>query len=427
MAINTTVQPFISQMLRQPDPAAIGDVVGDSIGGFIGAHLARKDVDAEDAARVAAGGQPRSGFDKFADAYNRTPGRIQQGRETYPTQRASIIQSQATVAADQATLAEQTRKLMSDPKAVADEIGNLTPEQIPGWLQRNAGLAAHPIGKAMLEATQNIYNQSSQAKIKAAQSQHMADLAIANPDADLASPDGIAQANRQYNLNKKSVPELYKRAHDQGKLLNTLPDDWFNPDGSINEQKAVPGLGQLPRSEALQSREEMAYDKLQNQLDLMQFKIDHGIGYTPGALEKDMSFAESEMKAGKITADEFGHYSRVRHALEPKPAVEHLSEEEYVSRHLDTTLHDSKAIVDPKTGKTRPPKSRDEAVSVLRQEYGKLKGAQAAPAPATSAPVDNVRVKSPDGVIGTIPRSQLPGALKQGYIEYAPGKPGYEG
>lgn len=45
---------------------------------------------------------------------------------------------------------------------------------------------------------------------------------------------------------RDSINELYAIAKDQRRLIQELPDDWFNPDGTINYQKAGPGIGSMP-------------------------------------------------------------------------------------------------------------------------------------------------------------------------------------
>lgn len=241
MAINTTVEPFVQRMLQQPDPRIGAELVSGTVNNFMGAYLARKDVerDEEEKASNDPTYQKQSGFQRFSRGFLGAPGMIEEGRQPFSVQRRAAAERETT-------LNRQIDSLLKDPKALADEIGNLTPDQIPDWIQKNAGLAANPIGKSMLDAAGRAYSSTKQAQIQAGRARHLGELAELFPNIDVTTPEGLAQA--QKNL---SVKELYNRARIEGRSLTQLPDDWFNPDGTINEQKAVPGMGQLPRSQRL--------------------------------------------------------------------------------------------------------------------------------------------------------------------------------
>jgi hypothetical protein len=64
--------------------------------------------------------------------------------------------------------------------------------------------------------------------------------------------------------------------------------------------------------------------------------------------------------------------------------------------------------------------NRLEQITSRRGAAGPVPGASPVPAAAPALPSDKVRVTSPDGKTGMIPRTQLAAALKAGYKEIAP-------
>jgi hypothetical protein len=252
VAINTSVEPFIQRMLMPPDPKTGAEVASGTINNFLGAYQARKDVERDEAEKRKNDPNyvPQGGFQRFARGVLGAPGAIEEGKQPFSVQNRALAERNVT-------LSRQIDSLMKDPLAIAKEIGDLTPDQIPEWIQKNAGLAANPLGKAMLDSAGKAYSSTKQAQIQAGRARHLGELAERYPNVDLNTPEGLAQAQKN-----ESVRELYNRAYREGRTLNSLPDDWFNPDGTINEQKAVPGLGGMPPSERLSiSRQELELRK----------------------------------------------------------------------------------------------------------------------------------------------------------------------
>lgn len=398
MALNTTVQPFIQKMLMPPDAEGAGAALAGAFKNFAGAYVAAKEGKRNQQAKKATNPQsydeavdgvsnPPSKpgrFENFARAYLGAQGEVAMGANPALRPQVDLLNQRV----HEGDLEERTLNAITsqNPIQVAEQAGNLKPSEIPQWLQKNAALRAIPWGQKIWDGVASTYGDSEQAKISSAKAQAMGKLAIKYPSLNISNPDDLSKMRKN-----ESVEVLYDRAKNQGKLLNQLPDDWFFDDGTINEQKAVPGIGGLPRSETLQSLEERGEDRarsqmaivearLQAQSDMLEFKLQHGGGYTPGALEKDFSFID---RATGLTPDQKQKAKEVRLFLEPKAAVERpeKSKAAYVGGKIDAFMKSGPTKEVERTGisgavfgSKKVPMTRDEAIAELESEYDRVYG-----------------------------------------------------
>lgn len=138
--------------------------------------------------------------------------------------------------------------------------------------------------------------------------------------------------------------------------------------------------------------------------------------------ELERRVREWEQRTGKkMTPEQYNTLFEIATGQRAKEGVEHpVTLQDYISKHIDKAMEQTSVpLVDEKTGKPtgrfRLPRSREEAIGVLTEEFNK---GQAAPAqaPPQTAPTNNrVTVISPDGKRFTVPASQLEEAKRQGY------------
>lgn len=276
MAIDTTVQPFIQRMLMPPDPRAGAEALTGAVNNFMGAYLARQDVERDEAEKMANDPNyvPQGGFQKFARGFLGAPGMVEEGKQTFSVQRRAGAEREVT-------LNRQIDSLLKDPRAIAEEIGNLTPDEIPEWVQRNGALNANPIGKMMIDGALKGYTETKQAQIKAAQAKDAA-------EAMLEGYDIANEADRVEWQKRKSYREAEALAQKRQQQLDPslMPEGTIDPNtGRLNIELFEQGLKKMPRNESLQSQEERA--RLRNQL-LQQ-----------------RDFVNQQLRARQITIEEY--------------------------------------------------------------------------------------------------------------------------
>lgn len=374
MAIDTTVQPFIQRMLHPADPKAGAEALSGAISNFIGAKLAREEVDKEQAALPKE--QQASGFSRFAQAYNRMPGKIAEGRTPFGELERRERVGRVTHIEQENSLNAQLGRLVRDPEGLATEVGNLSPEEIPEWLQKNAGLAANPIGKRMWDAVNQAWQQSSAAKMQAAQEKDNVDLVL-NYGARIGDEASFGKARAQRNWF-----ELKKELQAQGRDPNSIqfePDlfdergDWRVP--GLRErlmQEASPSLSLQQRENEAMIRLQIAEDRVAAMLEIAELREQTGKSFAPS--EAGKKAAEYERAVGRALTDE---ERGIFYGLKARPGVTHeLLRTEYIQRKLEAWLRGIEGM-----GKTR-----QQAIEALGKEFDENFSAPTTQSPTESTP-----------------------------------------
>lgn len=141
---------------------------------------------------------------------------------------------------------------------------------------------------------------------------------------------------------------------------------------------------------AIQSREDIAdarnqaqFDatmaRIQAQSEMLEFKLRHGAGFTPGSLEKDILFIDSLQG---YTAEEKKKIKDTRLFLEGKPGVEREkpSRADYIARRIAgfEKTSPTKTVVKPGWfgGKKEEPMNQKEMEDFLGEQYDRIYGAE---------------------------------------------------
>lgn len=287
----------------------------------------------------------------------------------------------------------------------------------PEWRKRVEDFTStHPIEMSVGDGLKVVQMYQSEPIYR--RKQAVTEMASRYPNIDISTPAGMARASRN-----DSVKELYKRAKDEGKLLNQLPDDWFYEDGTINEQKAVPGLGALPRSEMLQSREDIA--QLRD-----EFRRQFGENYNPGDMQKKLDTIDRAVQQGHLTPERadrardmvFGleaHESAAAHWFE-RAEVQPLAraKEAAIQNKLNAEIErDTKArTTDEKDAAQRTVEAWNKRIKVLDKQIDRYrpsnavdatppaKAGKATPAPAATPTNPTVDALAPSTVAPTTSR-----------------------
>ncbi len=271
MALNTNVQPFISQMLRAPDPKSAEGLVEDVVGGFAGSYVAAKELKEEEARKAAeAAGMPytpppKGKTESFLRSYLRGPGvRAVQASPFGPLQ-----QRQYGVSVREAEHVESLNRAV-EPKNVINktlEVGNLPIDQIPNWLEQNKGMLASPATAQIWNRVLQGYNQTRTGQIQAQQSKDLADLAQENPDLDVINnPEDRKEGWKRKNK-RQDMESLLKDVTNAGKGIAPFTPDMFDENtGKIKPEEAMKWIEGLPISPRFQTQEENASRRLDEQI-----------------------------------------------------------------------------------------------------------------------------------------------------------------
>lgn len=300
MALDTTVQPFIQKMLRQPevDPNFVGDVAGNFAGGFVAAKEQGRENDRK--AALAAGQDykepPIGGAESFLKSYLRSSGvRAREASPSGPSQ-DSIYRMRAQEMAD-----EQSLNNAVEPKNVIQqvlEVGNLAMKEIPAWLEKNTGMLASPRTRDIWNGVSNAFAASKDGQFQVANMKHLADLQESYPGLDVFNnPEHRVLA--QKNI---SIANLEKSARADGLKPVGLTYDLLDPATGIADPiKVSEWRDTLPASERIRSAEGIASDRFQMQKDLAEGRDSKG--FAPSAFERDISSYEARI-GRKLTPEE---------------------------------------------------------------------------------------------------------------------------
>lgn len=93
----------------------------------------------------------------------------------------------------------------------------------------------------------------------------------------------------------------------------------------IDAYQSAVKSGDTERAELIKNqldlKENLQSERFQNQLDMLQFKIEHGGGYTPGQMQKDVDFIDSLEASGKINKEQASNARSIRMGLAEKASA----------------------------------------------------------------------------------------------------------
>lgn len=299
----------------------------------------------------------------------------------------------------------------SVPQLLA-EFSQLPVDQMEQKIATMAPMAMTPAGSRIISVFSNIAdkkrmieNQSAKKLLESEYNRRVAG-ALAKFGGNPQDPASISKAMR--NQSYFEVLDLAK-GHSKDPSL-PLPDDAIDDMGMINMQAVQQWIGSLPASERIQSAETLARERMDSQReindariqarqDMLEFKLEHGGGYTPGALQKDIDFIDSL----NLPDDQKDLARNRRLAIEAKPAVQRTptSKGDYVKTRIDAFMKsEPKETVDVPsllgTGTTQKevPITRDRAVTLLGQEYDRIYKPKSEPTgkPSASKSSEVIRV-----------------------------------
>lgn len=372
MALDTTVQPFISQMLRQPSAESakgVTEALGNFAAGFVEAREEKRakeqaayDRDPEGEPMPSEPSKPERFMKSFSEFQNPQ-------RNMRALQERSL---KAHVIKAEAENRSMNQFMAINPIEFAQKAGDVPVEQIPEFVQKNAALAATPWGKPVLSMMMQAYEASSVSKIQAAQAKFMNDLSIEmigsglDPKDELQRSEFLQQrmADQAMERRAKYTTDFLRTAEQMGKDVSGLPipQDAFNQRGFLVKPEVFQEiLGKAPRSQRLQSLDERAAERL--------------------ALQREISDLKYEM----FQQSEENKNIRNQANIEARKALEEglVSREQWVNRQTQGILDAIKR--NPKTENMDPTRMYQLATEIAGKAWDEQLNAKR-PAPANAAP-----------------------------------------
>lgn len=259
MAIDTTVQPWIVKMLTPPDGRVLGEAINRFAEGAATGYLSAKRNSRQEI--IEAGGIPEP------------EGRLERV--------VRLANPQAVATLDQV--------LSKDLHTIGQETGELkNAQEIFSWVAKNAALSASPVGRNILSTISE--NGRRMAAVEADSAAHIAAVELAKKRAQLMvkynlPPDATKEQWATISALENEQEFTERAARVLGKDVSGLitPQD-FDPNGNWLPGAQQRILKSSPRSQTLQSREELASRPL-SQIGKEEFDLQKAIesGDTEGA------------------------------------------------------------------------------------------------------------------------------------------------
>lgn len=219
MAIDTTIAPFISNMLRQPS-ADTARGLTDAFDAFSSAFVAARDqkrADEQAAYEKDPEGAPMpsdpTGAEKLFRSYNesRNP-----NLKTIGLQQR-LLQSQVNRSEMETKSMNQIMGM--NPIEFSKKAGEIPPEDIPRFVQEHSALAASPWGSKMLGMMLDAYNANVDTKVRAKEAEAKADMALAG--VDIQDAEAVADFRKQRTVTS-TMNDLFSMAAKSGRDPATL-------------------------------------------------------------------------------------------------------------------------------------------------------------------------------------------------------------
>jgi hypothetical protein len=225
-----------------------------------------------------------------------------------------ILKNQAAESDQQLSINEQVGAMIKNPVGFIHEFGQLkTAAEMRQFMAKYAVIAASPQGKNIMAQfdkaatlTEDAEQHSISRQVQMVDAKYKADLALKYPGVD------FEMAKRQDN-EQKTLEQFAVLASKSGNSLTEIKDEWINPDGTANLRLALPGIAGLPRSERLQSNEDVAAERAA--------RITTNAASLTGKTD-DFIAAYKKSHAGKVPPDDLvAHFQSVATGMEARASA----------------------------------------------------------------------------------------------------------
>jgi len=227
-----------------------------------------------------------------------------EGMEAAPREREQALRLRILERQDKASEFESKtfdQVLTENPLEQLKEVGTMEDSEIPGWLKKHIKWVSVPQLKDLWNKVAEGYSKSMTAMASVEFAKRQAELAIEEGiDINSATPDDWRRARMNRNIRRFRVEA--RAAYKDPSAIDVSSPDNFDSQGHWLPGREDQLFQAAPRSQLLQSREEMAADKnaaLEQQRQIMNDLREKGISLREQKLENDQKFQEK-----KITLEE---------------------------------------------------------------------------------------------------------------------------
>lgn len=281
---------------------------------------------------------------------------------------------------------EQLRSMMSDPMGFGKQFGDLkSAKEMRQFIANHAAISITPLGEQVLQRFDRIASATEQAEVhsmerqlEAATNKKRGEFLAGAIDAgyDPNNPDDV-KAYRAEQSQSQFRTEAFKMGKDVSGLINLEDID--------AQGRFLPGvkdriLRDAPRSEVLQSRDEIADERLKSQEEIARVRA-HAIearalasGQTEFAPTNLKRHFEEAAAMGTPYSPEEQKTIRDRTLRGGKAKKEALTEEEYLDKQGEYVAKNIRAFMkgEPKGSDGKKPLTEDEGIAVLQGQFRKM-------------------------------------------------------
>lgn len=278
-----------------------------------------------------------------------------------------IFGVQAQEAQDSLSVSQQLKKAVQDPHGIMGEFGDLkTAAQMRQFMAKHAAISISPIGQKLLgifdkitTATEEAERDSLERQSGLAQAKKLAEFNAEMIEQGYrpGNPDDESAFRRSRNWRNFRLEATQKLGKDVSGLS---VDEDFDSSGRLTPQGEERILSVAPRSQLLQSREEIAADAIASReamaSQLANFRMEV-LGIKNAA----------EMEELKLRLESNIQVQELRNKARLAIAEGQVSREQYLNRHLNETV---KQIADSSAGrKMKPEDIHAKALKVLGDSF----------------------------------------------------------